>query len=101
MNPTVNQLLIQKIAENPQGAFLICFKSPAGEQVFVDTRVSPAVLSSDSVETAKMTMTLKPEDLLDMMNGKLDPVKAFMSGKLEIDGDMAIAMKLASAFKAK
>ena len=32
--------------------------------------------------------------LADMISGELDPVNAFMSGKLRVEGDMAVAMKL-------
>ena len=35
----------------------------------------------------------------DMLGGRLYPVKAFMSGRMKIDGDMSIAMKLAALFK--
>ena len=31
----------------------------------------------------------------DMFNGELDPTAAFMTGKIKIDGDMGVAMKLA------
>jgi predicted lipid carrier protein YhbT len=101
MNPQIEQLLIEKTSANPQGAFLICFKSPEGIQSFLDTRNVPATVSHSSTEAARMTMILKPEDLLEMLHGTLDPTKAFMSGRLEIEGDMSIAMKLAAAFKSK
>jgi putative sterol carrier protein len=34
------------------------------------------------------------EDFTKMMNGKLDPTTAFMMGKIKIEGDMGVAMKL-------
>jgi len=37
-------------------------------------------------------------DYLDMVNGKLNPQMAFMSGKLKIAGDMGLAMKMAQLF---
>jgi putative sterol carrier protein len=33
-----------------------------------------------------------------MMQRKLDPTTAFMTGKIKIDGDMGIAMKLGRVF---
>ena len=33
-------------------------------------------------------------DFVSMVNGKLNPQMAFMSGKLKIQGDMGLAMKL-------
>ena len=37
-------------------------------------------------------------DYLDMVNGKLNPQMAFMSGKLKIAGDMGLAMKMQQIF---
>ena len=33
-------------------------------------------------------------DLVDLVGGKLDGMSAFMTGKLKIEGDMGVAMKL-------
>ena len=41
-----------------------------------------------------ITITMKPEDFVDLATGKLDGTMAFMSGKLKIKGDMGLAMKL-------
>ena len=34
-----------------------------------------------------------------LLDGSLDPVSAYMSGKLEIEGDLSIAMRLSQALK--
>lgn len=34
------------------------------------------------------------EDLKAIVDGDLDPTAAFMQGELNVDGDMAVAMKL-------
>ncbi len=41
-----------------------------------------------------MTITCAAEDMIAMIKGDLNGVSAFMQGKLKIDGDMAMAMKL-------
>ncbi|XP_048758093.2 hydroxysteroid dehydrogenase-like protein 2 isoform X2 [Ostrea edulis] len=43
---------------------------------------------------ADCTMTLDSEDFVKMFKGELKAVSAFMSGKLKIQGDMGLAMKL-------
>lgn len=45
---------------------------------------------------ADATIKLKLSDLIDMMQGRLDPTAAFMQGKLRVDGDMNVAMQLQS-----
>lgn len=40
------------------------------------------------------TVTVSAEDWLGMVNGTLNPMQAFMSGKIKIDGDMTLAMSL-------
>ena len=43
---------------------------------------------------ANCVISVQGQDLLDIVNGKLNGQMAFMSGKLKIAGDMALAMKL-------
>jgi putative sterol carrier protein len=43
---------------------------------------------------ADTTITVAKDDLEAMARGELDPTMAFMTGKLKIDGDMSVAMKL-------
>ncbi|MCL4561718.1 MAG: SCP2 sterol-binding domain-containing protein [Chloroflexi bacterium] len=38
-------------------------------------------------------------DVLQILTGKMDAMRAFMQGKLKISGDIALAMKLTSLFK--
>jgi putative sterol carrier protein len=40
------------------------------------------------------TVMCSDADLLAMINGELNPVSAFMQGKVKIGGDMSVAMKL-------
>ena len=48
--------------------------------------------------TPNITITMAAQDYLDMINGKLNPQMAFMSGKLKIAGDMGLAMKMQQLF---
>lgn len=43
---------------------------------------------------ADCTISVSKEDLESLAAGELDATSAFMQGKIKIDGDMGIAMKL-------
>jgi len=45
---------------------------------------------------ADCTITAEADVFQDLLSGDLNPTSAFMSGKISIDGDMGMAMKLGS-----
>jgi len=45
---------------------------------------------------ADVTFTADADTLQEIFEGSLNPTTAFMSGRLTIDGDMGMAMKLAA-----
>ena len=47
---------------------------------------------------ANVTVTMTIQDCTQLFEGKLDPAKAFMQGRIKLSGDMAFAMKLISLF---
>jgi len=65
--------------------------------VFVDAVTVPNVVSNDD-EDAECTIRITKENFESLAGGDLDPTTAFMMGKLKIDGNMGIAMKLQSVF---
>ena len=46
-----------------------------------------------------MTLSMEAADYVGLISGELDGTVAFMSGKLRIDGDMGLAMKMQSLFR--
>jgi len=51
---------------------------------------------SESSDNAECTLTADKETFQDIMSGDLNSTAAFMQGKLKVDGDMGMAMRLAS-----
>lgn len=51
-------------------------------------------------DSADVTLTLEDEDFLALMSGELNGMTAFMTGKLQLEGDLMLAQKLSSMFDA-
>lgn len=67
----------------------------AGEgAVIVD---GSGVRAADEGDEADVTMTADSDVFQEILSGDLNPTAAFMGGKLTVDGDMGMAMKLGSA----
>jgi putative sterol carrier protein len=47
-------------------------------------------------EDADVTLSADAETFQSILEGETNPTSAFMTGKLKIDGDMGMAMKLAA-----
>ncbi|MBP7243348.1 SCP2 sterol-binding domain-containing protein [Amaricoccus sp.] len=47
-------------------------------------------------EEADCTLTADIDTFRALLDGDLDPTAAFMSGRLKVDGDMGLAMRLGS-----
>ena len=67
---------------------------PNGGQWSVDCTQPGGAIASGTAAGAKCTVAATDADFLAIVNGKLNPQMAFMSGKLKIQGDMGLAMKL-------
>jgi putative sterol carrier protein len=47
----------------------------------------------------KMTLSADSDDYIKLFTGQLDPMQAFMQGKLKLSGDLNLAMKMTQFFK--
>lgn len=50
-----------------------------------------------SDDDAEVTLSADAETFKAILDGEQNPTSAFMTGKLSVDGDMGLAMKLAGA----
>jgi putative sterol carrier protein len=63
--------------------------------VYIDGNATPPDVSNDD-KAADCTLKMDFSDFSDLIDRKLDGMTAFMTGKLKIEGDMGVAMKLQS-----
>lgn len=67
------------------------FVMPGEGAIMID---SSGVRAAD--EEADVTLTATPEVFEAILSGAMNPMSAFMTGKLSVDGNMGLAMKLGS-----
>jgi putative sterol carrier protein len=67
-------------------------------QYFNTIKEGACSVSEGTHESPTMTVSMTAGDFVDLTEGKLDGMAAFMGGKLKIAGDMGLAMKLQSLF---
>lgn len=89
---------VSKLAANNGGKVnaKINFKFDEGV-IHLDDTVSPTLVSNEELD-AQCSLSMNIENFGKMMYGDLNPMMAFMSGKMKIEGDKGVAMKLASLF---
>ena len=68
-----------------------------GQQLFIDGTKGDNAVSADNND-ADCTIKISIDDFTKLIKGDLNPMSAMMSGKLKIDGDMGVALKLQSLF---
>jgi putative sterol carrier protein len=60
----------------------------------VDIKNGVASVTDGAAANPNMTVTTSGPDMLAIVNGDLNAVSAFMQGRVRIEGDMSLAMKL-------
>ncbi len=84
-------------AADPLGA-TVKFVMKGGEGVvFIDGNQDPNAVSTEDKE-AECTIHVDHDDFDKLLSGDMNPMMAFMGGKLKIEGNMGVAMKLSSLF---
>lgn len=53
------------------------------------------------VEKPDLTLTTSDTDWVEIVEGRLDAMQAFMGGKLKTNGDMMLAMRIPNLFRLK
>ncbi len=76
--------------------YKIKFQSDEGI-IHLDDTVSPAVVCNEDLN-ADCVLKISLSNLEKLMSKELNPMGAYMMGKLKIEGSMGVAMKLSGLF---
>jgi putative sterol carrier protein len=78
------------------GKFQFQLSGEGGGDWFVD--MSSASIQEGVADSADTTIRMDASDFIDMVEGRLPGPQAFMMGKLQIEGDMGLALQLQELF---
>ncbi len=67
-------------------------------KIFIDGASAPNTVTNDD-KPADAVVSISWDDFLALSAGQLDPMMAFMQGKMKIQGDMMLAQRLAPLLK--
>ena len=73
------------------------FDCGADGVIVIDGASSPNSVDNTDRDT-DCTIALSLDTLGEMMSGELNPMNAFMTGKIQVSGDMGVALKLQKVF---
>lgn len=90
----LSALLLKVAAKSPLGA-TIRMNVEEHPPFFVTSLPGVVGVAHEGPDTVATTFGLVEGDLLAILRGDLSPTQAFMQGRMTIEGDMTIAMRLA------
>ena len=77
------------------------FTGEGGGQYVVVVHDGVCEVSEGAAADSQTTVTVAASDYVDIAEGRLDGMKAFMSGKLKVKGDVGFLLKFQGMFDAR
>ncbi len=81
-------------AEGVNGTIQFNLSGDSGGDYWLRIADGKAETGTGLIENPRMTLRSSADDFYSMLEGKLNPMQAFMTGKIKVQGDTSMAMKL-------
>ena len=91
--------LIPEKAGDMNAAVTFDLSGDEGGQWTVKIANGTCTVEDGVADEADATISMTGSDYVDMMTGKLNPMMAFMGGKVKVSGDLNTVMKFQTMFK--
>ncbi|KAA3648698.1 MAG: sterol-binding protein [Chloroflexi bacterium] len=85
-------------AEGVDASIQFHFTGDEQSDWYVEIKDGACKPSEGTMENPTLGLTVDAQDYIDMVTGKLDAMAAFMQGKLKLQGDLNLAMKMVGFF---
>ncbi|MCZ6522271.1 MAG: SCP2 sterol-binding domain-containing protein [Alphaproteobacteria bacterium] len=92
---TLTEQMRERVGDDSGLGATIKFVFEDDTVIFLDGASTPNSVSNEDRD-ADCTIRISMDDFMSIRAGELDATTAFMMGKLKVEGDMGIAMKLQS-----
>jgi len=90
--------LDRKAAEDLDAVYQFDLSGPQGGQYLLRIRDGICTIEEGTHTDPHVTLTMASEDCIKVLNGELSGPAIAMSGRLQISGDIGLAMQLKSLF---
>jgi putative sterol carrier protein len=67
---------------------------------YVTVKDGTCSVGNGSAASPDVTITMEDNDMVQLLKGELNGMTAFMTGKLQVDGDLMLAQRLVNFFDA-
>lgn len=85
-------------AEGVDAVFQFDLTGPNGGKYWIKVAHKQADVHQGEHESPTMVIVAVAEDYVAVVNGDINPMMAFMQGKIKVKGEMALALKLQAIF---
>ena len=91
--------LIPGKADGIDATILFDLSGDNGGRFWIKLADGAAESGEGDVEQPAMTLKARADDCFAVLTGQMNPMQAFMTGRIKILGDMSLAMKMQTMFE--